>query len=146
MSLGRKMALLGSLAVVLGAIGYLTYGSFTESLVYFYTPAEVLHQAPQLAGRKVRVAGLVKTGTLQRDPARQSLAFVLADTEVELPVRFTGVAPDMFREGQMAVVEGRLDGSLLKANQIMAKHSEDYDPKRVRRMEDRLRLKPVQQW
>lgn len=127
----RRLALIASLVVVVGAIAYLVQESFSESLVYFHTPTEVLQKSAELGGRKIRLAGQVQLGSLVRKPGSLAMSFKITDGTVAVPVVYQGIVPDLFAEGQMAVAEGRYGDGLFKADLIMAKHSEDYDPKQM---------------
>jgi cytochrome c-type biogenesis protein CcmE len=127
----RKLGLIASLTLIGAALGYLVWGNFQDSLVYFYTPTELIEQAAALEGKKIRLAGLVEPGSLQRS-GRLDLAFNISDGSNSIAVAFTGITPDLFAEGQMAIAEGRLGGEKFAADQIMAKHSEDYDPDQMK--------------
>ena len=124
----RKLALIASLATVGGAFVYLLLGTFQDSLVYFYTPSEVMASTVNLEERKFRLAGQVDYGSIQQGDTRLEINFTMTDGTHTIPVQFTGIIPDLFAEGQMAVAEGRMVGDTFHANLIMAKHSEDYDP------------------
>ena len=127
----RRIALVGSLVVVGAALLYLIMGSFQQSLVYFLSPSEVSAKGTELDGRTIRLAGQVAVGSLERMEDQLEIAFQITDGTTTIPVRFRGIAPDLFAEGQMAVAEGRMQGDSFEADQIMAKHSEDYDPDEV---------------
>ena len=128
----RKLAAVLSAAAVTGGVLYLVLGSFQDSLVYFYTPTELHAKELELEGKKIRLAGLVQPGTLIRSADKTSMEFYLTDATHSVAVTFKGVTPDLFAEGQMAVAEGRPKGGKLVAEAIMAKHSEDYDSKRIK--------------
>ena len=115
--------------VVLGALAGLIYSGVRDSMVYFYTPSEVSQQQAQLRGKALRVGGMVVNGSIHWDPQTLLLTFQLTDGRGTVPVRHTGTAPDLFKEGAGAVVEGTWtpDG-YVRASTIMAKHSEEYKP------------------
>ena len=115
--------------VVLGALAGLIYSGVRDSMVYFYTPSEVSQQQAQLRGKALRVGGMVVDGSIRWDPQTLLLTFQLTDGRGTVPVRHTGTAPDLFKEGAGAVVEGTWtpDG-YVRASTIMAKHSEEYKP------------------
>ena len=104
--------------------------AFRDSIVFFNSPSDVVgkHVA---AGTRIRLGGLVKTGSLERgDDLR--IRFEVTDGNSELPVTYQGVLPDLFREGQGVVAEGALDtGGVFEADTILAKHDETYMPKEV---------------
>jgi cytochrome c-type biogenesis protein CcmE len=115
------LALGGSTALVLAAL--------SDSLVYFYTPAEVDARHVGV-DRRLRIGGLVKEGSVERQG--DTVRFVITDLTATLPVTYRGVLPDLFREGQGVVAEGRLDSQgLFHANEVLAKHDEKYMPKEV---------------
>jgi cytochrome c-type biogenesis protein CcmE len=97
-----------------------------SNLAFFCTPSQVLAgEAPH--GRVFRVGGLVKAGSLKRDSLTAS--FLITDTVREVPVRYTGILPDLFKEGRGAVAQGRLNGAgEFVADEILAKHDENYMP------------------
>ena len=129
MTKGRKTALIISLLLVGGGLGYLTFGNFGVNLVYFFTPSEVVALSPDYYGKKVRVGGMVVEGSMHVIPNTVKINFELTDGATTIPVLFEGIPPDLFKEGQGAVVEGFWDGrSEFQSNMIMAKHSEDYMP------------------
>ena len=111
--------------VILAALGYMIYAGVTQSALYFVTPSEL--KAAPVIGKSYRLGGLVARGTLTWDARTLDLAFTLTDGQASIPVRHKGTAPDLFGEGRGAVVEGTLttDG-YVKATQILAKHSEEY--------------------
>lgn len=120
--------------MVLGGLGYLALGNFSDNLVYFFTPSEVIALSPDHYGKKVRVGGMVVKRSLKVVPDSLHMTFELTDGTSTIPVSFTGVPPDLFKEGQGAVVEGYWDGSRqFHSDMIMAKHSEDYMPVELKR-------------
>lgn len=130
----RKIAIIVSLCVVVGLLVYLALRNFEDNLVYFYTPSEVKAFTPDYYQKKVRVGGMVVKGTMKAHPKRLGSTFDLTDGEATIPVTFDGIPPDLFKEGQGAVVEGSwTDDHQFKSNLIMAKHSEDYMPIELKR-------------
>ncbi|SEH44888.1 cytochrome c maturation protein CcmE [Magnetospirillum fulvum] len=119
--------LLGLLA--LGAAATLVLTAISDSLVYFYTPSDLVAK-PQPEGRRMRIGGLVQDHSVIRDG--KSVTFVVTDLVQSLPVTYAGILPDLFREGQGVVVEGKMgpDGRFLAA-EVLAKHDEKYMPKDV---------------
>jgi cytochrome c-type biogenesis protein CcmE len=129
MKSNKKAAIVISIAIIGAAIGYLIFGNFGKNLVYFFTPSEVAAFTQDRYGKKVRVAGLVVKQSLKVDPQTKNIYFELTDGAVVIPVSFTGIPPDLFKEGQGAVVEGYWEADRrLHSEMIMAKHSEDYMP------------------
>jgi cytochrome c-type biogenesis protein CcmE len=115
--------------IVVGALVGLIYSGVRDSMVYFYTPSEVSQQQDTLRGKALRVGGMVVDGSVRWDPQALLLTFQLTDGQGTVAVRHKGTAPDLFKEGAGAVVEGTWtpDG-YVRASTIMAKHSEEYRP------------------
>ncbi len=129
MSRSSKRGLLVSVGLVLAGLGYLAFGNFGANLVYFATPSEVLAFTPDRYGKTVRVGGMVVKGSLKAIPATLKMTFDLTDGAGTIPVAFEGIPPDLFKEGQGAVVEGHWNNErTFQSRMIMAKHSEDYMP------------------
>lgn len=109
----------------------LVLNAFNQDLVFFYSPSEVAKQPPA-TGRMIRIGGLVEMGSLQRVGGGPKIVFKVTDGKFDLTVAYTGLLPDLFREGQGVVAEGALDqGGVLVATQILAKHDEKYMPPEV---------------
>lgn len=126
---GRKLKYLVAGLIVVGALTGLIYSGMRDSMVYFYTPTELEQKQAELRGRALRVGGMVVDGSVRWDPRSLLLTFQLTDGQGTVFVRHKGTAPDLFREGAGAVVEGTWtpDG-YFRASTIMAKHSEEYRP------------------
>jgi cytochrome c-type biogenesis protein CcmE len=126
----RLYAVLAGMAV-LGIAAALVLNAFEDNLVFFFSPTEMLTK--ELAPNQViRVGGLVEEESFEKLEDGLTVAFVLTDTANTLPVRFTGVLPDLFREGQGVVAEGTMgpDGVFV-AREVLAKHDENYMPREV---------------
>lgn len=113
----------------LGAIGlaaYLVLNAFQSNLVFFFTPSQIAAgEAPK--NRTFRVGGMVKTGTVKRGDLDHQ--FMVTDTAKEVSVSYTGILPDLFREGKGVVAQGKLgDDGLFRATEVLAKHDENYMP------------------
>jgi cytochrome c-type biogenesis protein CcmE len=100
-----------------------------EALVFFLSPSEIAAKPPA-ADRRMRVGGLVEEGSVRREDGG-IVQFTITDLAHTLPVRYRGILPDLFREGQGVVAEGRLDGGTFVADQVLAKHDETYMPPEV---------------
>lgn len=114
--------------LVLGAASALVLNAFNSNLVFFFSPTQVLaKEAPR--DRSFRLGGLVEMGSVQRGEAGLTVNFVVTDTAQKIPVAYTGLLPDLFREGKGVVAQGRLgaDG-VFRADQVLAKHDENYMP------------------
>lgn len=143
----RRAKLLVGGAVILAALGYLIYGGMQSAVVYFVTPTELREQETEIHAKALRLGGMVEAGSIVWDAKTLALSFRLTDGRTTVPVVHTGTPPDLFAEGQGAVVEGRVreDGTF-QAQSIMAKHSEDYHPPRSGEMpifqKDRYKAEP----
>jgi cytochrome c-type biogenesis protein CcmE len=131
-SAARKRRRLAMIGVALGTAGLalgLALFALRDTIVFFYGPTEVA--AKTLApGTRLRIGGLVKPGSLQRDGAH--VAFAVTDMTHDVEVTYTGLLPDLFREGQGVVAEGSIGaGNVLAADTILAKHDERYMPRDV---------------
>ena len=116
------------LVIGVGVAAALLLTAFRENLVYFYTPTDVANGEAPL-DRKFRVGGLVADGSVQRADASLRVRFVVTDTAASVPVVYSGVLPDLFREGQGIVADGHLNGEgEFVAETVLAKHDENYMP------------------
>jgi cytochrome c-type biogenesis protein CcmE len=125
----RRLTLIGTAVSVLGlALGLVLY-AMRDNIVFFHAPADVAAKAVQ-PGTRFRLGGLVKEGSVKREG--QLITFEVTDAQKTLPVRYQGILPDLFREGQGVVAEGVLDGSgMFKADTVLARHDETYMPREV---------------
>ncbi len=130
----RKQQRLGLLALGLAALAgatALVLVAFNDNLVFFYSPSDLKAKAVA-ADRRVRIGGLVEAQSLSRAPDGRSVSFRLTDGSTDVAVVYQGLLPDLFREGQGAVAEGKLrsDGVFAAAS-VLAKHDENYMPREV---------------
>ena len=124
----RLVLLVLAIAAVLGAV-LLAMSAMRDQAAYFYAPGDVARRGLPL-DRAVRIGGMVRDGSIRRHPDGVTIDFVVGDdTEATIPVRFTGITPDLFRENSGVIAEGRFrpDGSFV-ASEILAKHDENYMP------------------
>ena len=121
----RTKYLIGFL-IILAAIGYLAWGGLGKSLVYYVLPSEYADNPAKYAGKRVRLGGLVKQGSVQYNPKTLELKFVITDGVVDIPVEHTGTPPELFKDNQGVVVEGRFAGKVFKGDNLLIKHSESY--------------------
>ena len=121
------------LAIVFGVATASVLGltAFEENLLYFYSPSQVkTGEAPQ--AHAFRVGGLVVDGSVKREPDSLMIQFDITDNEESMTVEYTGILPDLFREGQGIVAMGRFDSNgHFVANEVLAKHDEKYMPPEV---------------
>ena len=126
----RRLVLIGSSLAVLALAVALVLTALKDSIVFFNSPTDLVEKHIA-AGARVRLGGLVKPGSLTRGD-NLSVRFELTDGNHAVSVAYTGILPDLFREGQGVVAEGALDGGgLFRADTVLAKHDETYMPKEV---------------
>ena len=124
----KRFAIIGAGLAALGVAAALILNAFQSNLVFFYSPSQVAqHEAPQ--GRAFRIGGLVQAGSVQRQADGVTVRFAVTDTAHTIPVQFTGILPDLFKEGKGVVAQGELmpDG-VFHAREVLAKHDENYMP------------------
>jgi cytochrome c-type biogenesis protein CcmE len=122
---------LGILAGV-SIAGALALSAFRENVTFFFDPTQVATgQVP--AGERFRLGGMVTQGSLQRAPGSLEVHFLVTDFSHEVPVTYTGVLPDLFREGAGVVAHGRMRDGTFVADEVLAKHDEKYMPPAVAR-------------
>jgi cytochrome c-type biogenesis protein CcmE len=120
-----KLAAAAGLLLTLGIVTALVLRAFNSNLVFFYTPTQVsAGEAPQ--GRTFRVGGMVETGSVQRDGV--TVSFRVTDTARTMTVAYEGMLPDLFKEGKGVVAQGRLVDGKFVAQEVLAKHDENYMP------------------
>lgn len=127
----RRMVLVGLIVLGVASAAAFALTAFQENLLYFYSPSDVTEgKAP--ANRVFRIGGMVTEGSFHRPAGSLEADFVLTDYAHDVTVRYSGVLPDLFREGQGVVARGRLkpDGTFV-ADEVLAKHDERYMPKEV---------------
>jgi cytochrome c-type biogenesis protein CcmE len=128
----KRMATVAAILVGVGIATAFALQAFQKNLLYYYSPSQIkAGEAP--SNRSFRVGGLVENGSLKREPGSLEVHFTLTDYAQEMVVSYTGVLPDLFREGQGVIARGKLgpDGSFV-AEEVLAKHDENYMPPEVK--------------
>ncbi len=129
----RRKRLFAVLAIVagVGAAAALAMVAFQDNLLYFYDPSQVAAgEAP--TGRTFRIGGMVTKGSVERTTGTLAIRFVVTDYKHSIAVRYDGLLPDLFREGQGVIAHGKLSESgEFIADEILAKHDENYMPPEV---------------
>ena len=123
----RGLAILAGLATI-GVAVALVLNAFQSNLVFFFSPSQIAaNEAPR--DRSFRIGGLVEEGSIKRDGQSLTVNFVVTDLAQRVPVSYTGLLPDLFKEGKGVVAQGKLgaDG-VFRAEQVLAKHDENYMP------------------
>ncbi|MGO8798550.1 MAG: cytochrome c maturation protein CcmE [Roseiarcus sp.] len=130
---GRRLTLIGVALGVVACAAALALYALSDSIVFFYSPTEVL-QKNLAPGARLRIGGLVKPGSLVKSDG-QNAAFTITDNASDVAVSYQGLLPDLFREGQGVVAEGVLEGrGQFRADSntgVLAKHDERYMPREV---------------
>jgi cytochrome c-type biogenesis protein CcmE len=139
----QRLVLLGVALVALIAAALLAAWALRNQASYFYVPSEIVADPPA-PDRAVRLGGMVQTGSLRTDADGVTLHFVVGDGEAKVPVRFAGIAPDLFQEGSGVVAEGRMgtDGTFV-ADNLLAKHDENYVPRELEDMTEAQKRQTV---
>lgn len=127
----RRMTLVGLIVLGVGAAVAFALTAFQDNLLYYYPPSDIAAgKAP--ADRVFRVGGMVVEGSLKRPPGSLEARFVLTDFAHDVTVSYSGVLPDLFREGQGVIARGRLGPQgMFVAQEVLAKHDENYMPPEV---------------
>ena len=133
----RAAIIIGAL-LALGIAAYFVLNAFQSNLVFFFSPTQVAAgEAPK--GRTFRIGGLVKEGSVKRD--NLTVSFIVTDTAKEVPTSYTGILPDLFKEGKGVVAQGKFDASgKFVATEVLAKHDENYMPPEAQHAMDQAQL------
>ena len=124
----KRLALIAGGVASVALAAALVLNAFRSNLVFFFSPSQIAAgEAPQ--DRAFRIGGMVVAGSLKRQADGITVQFVVTDTAKSVPVVYTGILPDLFREGKGVVAQGRLapDG-VFRASEVLAKHDENYMP------------------
>ena len=124
----KRMAIIAAGLAALGIAAALVLNAFQSNLVFFFSPSQVMaNEAPK--GRTFRIGGMVETGSVKRQDDGLTVRFRVTDTAHTVAVVYTGILPDLFKEGKGVVAQGRLgqDG-VFEASEVLAKHDENYMP------------------
>jgi cytochrome c-type biogenesis protein CcmE len=117
-------------AIVLGGSAVavaLVVNAFRSNLVFFYSPSDIAaQQAPR--DRTFRLGGMVENGSVKRQADGVTVRFIVTDTAKTIPVEYRGILPDLFKEGKGVVAQGKLEGEVFRAQEVLAKHDENYMP------------------
>jgi cytochrome c-type biogenesis protein CcmE len=126
------MATVAAILVGVGVATAFALKAFNQNLLYYYSPTQI-HAGEAPDARSIRVGGLVENGSVQREPGSLEVRFTLTDFSNTVGVSYTGVLPDLFREGQGIIARGKLrDDGVFIAEEVLAKHDENYMPPEVK--------------
>jgi cytochrome c-type biogenesis protein CcmE len=126
----RLILVLLALGAMIAAV-LLAMSALKDQAAYFYYPSEALAARVE-PGRAIRIGGMVEKGSIKREPDGVTIRFALGDGKATVPATFSGIAPDLFRDGSGATVDGAFDASgTFRATEIIAKHDERYMPREM---------------
>lgn len=127
----QRLLLVTTAVVLLGAASTLVMLALSDSVAFFVTPTDIATQQVA-ADKRFRLGGLVVPGSIDRSAGDGTIGFALTDQAHEVRVRYRGLLPDLFREGQGIVAQGHLAGDgVFDASEVLAKHDESYMPREV---------------
>jgi cytochrome c-type biogenesis protein CcmE len=124
----KRLVIIACIAALLGIAVMLVLGALRDNIVFFYTPSEI-SQSKLTSGQLLRLGGLVKDGSVEIE-GMQSV-FIVTDGTVDITVKYDNALPSLFREGQGVVTEGQIEDSVFIAQNVLAKHDENYMPAEV---------------
>jgi len=125
----KRLTFAGIAMLLLATAAALILSAFEDSIVFFYSPTELAKQKPG-PGLRLRIGGLVEEGSVAK-PGGAIVSFRVTDMRNVVAVRYKGILPDLIREGQGVVAEGRLQNGVFQADEVLAKHDENYMPSEV---------------
>ena len=124
----KRLFIIALIASLVGIAAMLVLEALRDNIVFFYTPSEI-NQSDKQSERQLRLGGLVKNGSVKID-GMQSV-FVITDGNADITVRYNNALPSLFREGQGVVAEGQIENGIFMAQNVLAKHDENYMPAEV---------------
>ncbi|MEM9811270.1 MAG: cytochrome c maturation protein CcmE [Pseudomonadota bacterium] len=123
----RRMQIAVIATVLLAVATALVIVGARDAFQFFRSPAQIAEDPPR-PGERFRLGGVVKAGTWQQGDPHE---FVVTDFDADFPVRYRGILPDLFREGQGTIVTGQIEGGVFVATEVLARHDEDYMPREL---------------
>jgi cytochrome c-type biogenesis protein CcmE len=121
----KRLSIAAGVVASVGLIAYLLTTAFKENIVFFYSPSQIAAKEVP-AGRTFRLGGMVETGSVKRDGVLVN--FMVTDTVKAVPVHYSGILPDLFKEGKGVVAQGKIEDGVFVAREVLAKHDENYMP------------------
>ena len=126
----RRLIAVALILLAVGVAAALTVTALSQNMTYLFSPTETLAgKAPP--GASFKLGGVVLESSIKRDPNSLKVDFVVTDRFKQIPVEYTGILPDLFREGQSVIATGKMQGDRFIAREVLAKHDESYMPKEV---------------
>lgn len=128
----QRMYMVMAALLAVGAAAALALTAFEDSVVFFFSPTEIAEKSPIDPDQRLRVGGLVEEGSLKKTSDGETVTFTVTDMANSVTISYTGILPDLFREGQGVVAEGHMgpEGQFV-ASEVLAKHDENYMPPEV---------------
>ncbi|WP_100655951.1 cytochrome c maturation protein CcmE [Alteromonas flava] len=145
----KRLVVMGSILLLIsGAIGLMLY-ALNENIDLFYTPSEIIegkNGSIPAVGQRLRIGGMVVEGSVRRESESLAVSFDLVDIGEKVTVRYAGILPDLFREGQGIVATGVLvEPRTIEAHEVLAKHDEEYMPSELaEKMKGIKHVKPTE--
>ena len=124
----KRLVIIACIAALLGIAVMLVLGALRDNIVFFYTPSEI-SQSKLTSGQSLRLGGLVKVGSVEIEGMKS--VFIVTDGTVDITVKYDNALPSLFREGQGVVTEGQIENGVFIAQNVLAKHDENYMPAEV---------------
>ena len=124
----KRLVIIACIAALLGIAVMLVLGALRDNIVFFYTPSEI-SQSKLTSGQSLRLGGLVKDGSVEIEGMKS--VFIVTDGTVDITVKYDNALPSLFREGQGVVTEGQIEDGVFIAQNVLAKHDENYMPAEV---------------
>ena len=124
----KRLVIIACIAALLGIAVMLVLGALRDNIVFFYTPSEI-SQSKLQSGQPLRLGGLVKDGSVEIEGMKS--VFIVTDGTVDITVKYDNALPSLFREGQGVVTEGQIENGIFIAQNVLAKHDENYMPAEV---------------
>jgi cytochrome c-type biogenesis protein CcmE len=126
----RRLIAVALILLAVGVAAALTVTALSQNMTYLFSPSETLAgKAP--TGASFKLGGVVLESSIKRDPNSLKVDFVVTDRFKQIAVEYTGILPDLFREGQSVIATGKMQGDRFIAREVLAKHDESYMPKEV---------------
>ena len=123
----KRLAVFAVIAAMLSGGVFLVMSALQDNIVLFFTPSELTHE--KMTAKQLRIGGLVEEGSIQIDGLQAR--FSITDSAAVVSVLYTGALPDLFREGQGIIAQGRFENNIFRAANVLAKHDENYMPREV---------------
>ncbi|MGB0748851.1 MAG: cytochrome c maturation protein CcmE [Magnetospiraceae bacterium] len=127
----KRLSFLLIALLLLGGAAALVLTAFEDNIVFFFSPTELAAKEDIGPDRRIRIGGLVGEDSVSKDTDGVTTHFIVTDMETDLKVSYRGILPDLFREGQGVVAEGRFIKGVFVADEVLAKHDENYMPPEV---------------